>query len=676
MASVTPSPTPSPSPTPTPTTATSSQSISASGGSVAATLVGQTVTITVPPGGVASAATFKLTVYAAGTGPHKTSSQARKAQTLHPVTKTQTLATGDSEIVDFVVDDGGVALLAPLQVSVTSAAAPATGTTGYLEGFNNSSYDDVATMSYAGGKYAQPASDANFPGATLASNTEYVLYTHTGTQTGDGTVTVNAPSPATTGTPVTVTASEATANGFPYLGRSFTFSLDNPSAGSIDPNTGVFTPSATGGSATVTATDKTVTSRKGTASITGTSSRPAASGQSAVYTGKMDEIDTNNVIGAVPAPSATPVPVTTSSTSRLSTTVSTSTDANGNAVFTAVESAAAAVRTTTTTTKTTIAYQANGSTTNVRAIGTFATDSNGASYQTDYGPNNGLQTVLPETAVTSFSNDGQLNYTESDPGINVDPTTGALSANILRHQNADGSYNELSTTRDFSGTTYQDTLHMNPDYSAFTTILSFGGEYKFDAPGPTTQVYGFYFINPDGSLTVNFTRTFPRWIPNQATPVVETDIIRPGQTLDSNCSVPAKYGTTATLVQQQQSNVDAALGTLETRTVSSYDVPGAGTVCMIISDTTKFFYDYSGQEGFVLLARSNAGPTETIGVFETLSLQSTNAPGTSSAARSTSSIAPGLFLPRSLALSRVQHLARLATLKRSAAIRHFGGLKK
>jgi len=640
-------------------------------------VAGQTVTVTVPAGAVAKAATFTVTVYAPGTGPHKTQSQARKAQTLHPVTKTQTLAAGDSEIVDVVVDDGGVPLLLPLQITDTTATAPAAGTTPYLEGFNNGTYDDVATMPYSGGKYAQAASDPTFPGATLASNTEYVLYTHTGTITGDGTVAVQAPAaPVPTGSQATVTASEATLNGFPYLGRAFTFAIDNPNAGTIDPNSGVFTAGPKGGNATVTATDTAVTSRKGTASIVGSSSRPAASGQTASYVGRLAETDTNNIIGPIPAPSATPVPVTTTTNAQVTATVTASTDGNGNTVFTSVENDATALRTIQTTTKSTIAYQPNGSTTNVRALQTLATDSNGANYETDFGANNGLQTVLPETAATSFSNDGALTYAESDPGINVDPVTGLLSANIIRHQNADGSFDEISVTKNFSGKSYADRLHMDPDFSAFTTVLPYGGEYKFNAPTATTQTYGFYFINPNGTLTQNFTRTFNRWIPNQPTAVVETDIIKPNQTLDANCSVPSKYGTTATLVQQQQSNVDAARGIIETRTVSSFDVPGAGTLCMILSDTQQYFYDYSGQEGFVLLARSSRGIVETIGVFEVLSLQSTNAPGSSSVARATSSVAPSMFLPRSLALSHVQHLAHLASLKRSATMNHFGGLNK
>lgn len=639
--------------------------IGPSGGAISVAVSGLTATVTVPAGAVAGSSNFTVTLYAPGSAPHALASTARKTQAVSP---------GGIEVADLVVDSGGATLLAPLTLALAGAGGPPSGDVARLAGFNAGSFDDVAVLTYASGTYTT-TTDPNFPGATLASSTQYTFYDVPAATAlpGDGTVTVHGPSNGVaTGSTFTFTATEATANGFPYLGRAFAWTSDNPSAGTIDPNTGVFTPSPRGGNANITATDKQVAARKGTAPVISTSARPAANGTTASYTGTISENDQNNLIGATPVPNP--------ASYNVSATVVASTDPNGNAVFTSNENDAAALRTVTTQTVATVAYQTSGGTTNVRTLSTVATDSNGVKYQTQYGANNGVATVLPETS-GSFSNDAAMVYKEYDPGIPslIDPNDPTLS--ILRTVNADGTYVQLNGERTAANAIVDDTATENADFSGeldLPAIPGNGRKFVFSPPSGSNITYRYF--NPMTAANPAITQTVPNWIPaSQAHPSVETDTIATGQSLDPSCAPAAKYGTTATKVTQSITTADAVFGTLETRTTTSYDVAGPGTICTIVSDTIKTFYDYSVQEGptpRLFPSNSATTPAEQITIAETLSLQSTNAPGTSSALRSPSSVTPGLILPHSLVLSKIEHLVHQKAVQRLTALRATGGSTK
>ena len=644
----------------------SSAVVPTSGGSVSTTLGGATYTVTVPSGGLSKSTTITITAYAPGKGPHGVSSAKRSPQTY--TTGTDTL------IADVVIDAGGATVLLPLQLSVSNEPAPASGNNAYVEGYNNGSFDDVATASFSGTTYTT-AANAAFPGLTLAANTEYVLYTHAGTFAGDGTIALNAPATAVpTGSQVTITPTETTANGFPYLGRTFTFTNSNPGAGTINPTSGTsttFTAGPTGGTTTIGATDTAVTSRTASAALTASSSRPGASGFTAAYTGSVTENDQNNLISATPVPNV--------STYSVAASVSTSNDSNGNTVFTSTEADNGGTKSVNTTTNATVAYQTSGNATNVRTLKTVATDSNGVTYETDYGPNNGLTTVLPEANGT-FSNDAQLEYKENDPGISAvapaSPPAGcaATVVSIDRCQNSNGSYVQYNGALTSGAAVVDNVATGNADFSGELDLFSIvnGRKFIFQAPSGGTISYQYYnpFNTPSsaGCLTANTKPcTVPNWIPASLTqPSVETDTITTGATLDASCAPAAKYGTTATKVTQTITTADPVFGTLETRVTSSYDVAGPGTICTVVSDTIQTFYDYSVQEGPAPRLRpSNSAtvPAEQITIAETLSLQSSNAPGAQSAARSVSSLSPGIVVPKSLMLARVEHLAHQRALQ-------------
>lgn len=398
--------------------------------------------------------------------------------------------------------------------------------------------------------------------------------------------------------------------------------------------------------------------------------RPDTVGTIAAYSGTLTENDVNNLIGATPVPSLT--------TSNVTTTIATSRDGAGNPLFTSTEKDTTPLETLTTTTVATVAYQTqpNG-VTNVRALKTVANDSNGVVYETDYGNNNGLLAILPETNGT-FSNDAQETYKETDPGINVG-AGGTQNVTTERDVNADGSYTQTSVDKNATtGANVNDVATEKADFSGSLVLASIPGGRTFTFSAPSGGTISYQYAN--GSTNTTTTTTVPNWIPAIATPSVEKDTISTGATIDPSCKPAAQYGTTATKVIQEITIADAVLGTLETRTTTSYDNPGPGTICAVVADSISTFYDYSGQEGpapRLFPSNSATVPAETVTIAETLSLQSTNAPSSSSSSRATASAgATGLILPRSLVLAHVEHLVHQQALRRIAALHATGGSSK
>ena len=399
--------------------------------------------------------------------------------------------------------------------------------------------------------------------------------------------------------------------------------------------------------------------------------RPNAVGTQAQFSGTLTETDANDLIAAAP--------VQTTSSATVTDAVATGSDATGNSTFTATESAASPLRTVTTTTVATVAYQplSSGSV-EVRALQTVATDSNGVVAETDYGSANGLLTRLPETA-GSFANDAKATYKETDPGQNVG-ANGTQNVTTERDVNADGSYSQTTGTFDFSLAPATNTAQLKPDFSGTLQLNNLPGKrsYTFDVPAGGTITYVYHNGAANGGAGSDTTSTVPNWIPaGQTVPSLETDTIAPGAALDPACKPAAKYGTTATKVTQTIVAADAVLGTLETRTTTSYDVLGAGTICATVADTIQTFYDFSEQQGSaprLFPSGSATVPAETVTVAETLSLQSTTAPGASAAGRAPASLAgAGLIVPPALVGAHARVLVHQQALRRLAALRRTGG---
>jgi hypothetical protein len=400
-------------------------------------------------------------------------------------------------------------------------------------------------------------------------------------------------------------------------------------------------------------------------------------GTTANYTGTLTETDTNNVIGSSP--------VSTTSTAQVTSAVKTSTDGSGNTVFTNSETDAAQLKTTSASIVATVAFQSVPAGTNVRTLSTVETDSTGAIFETDFGKNNGLVDVLPETDGATFANDGGLTYKETDPGV----TAGAVTTTRL--QNPDGSYAMTTNTIDSYGNPRTNTATQAVDKSGAYfiqalavmsggNVTSLGRAFTFAAPvGAAPPQIAYNNLTAAGAVGTARVQTQPgvNWLANATSLVSETDTITANQKLDTSCAPAAAFAGTATLVKQVVTTVDVVLGSIETRTTSSYDQFVPGTICAVVSDSIQNFYDYSEQEGNIrLFPAQTATPVATVTVNETLSLQSVKPPSTgSSAARSTSSLAAGFVLPHSLVASRVEHVVHQQALRRLLALRSAGGNK-
>ena len=150
-----------------------------------------------------------------------------------------------------------------------------------LSGYNGSAFADVATTTYANQVYSE-TTDPHYPGVTLASPTLYVLYSVATASVAAPTATITVSGPATVspGLQATYTAAEATSNGFPFIGHTFTYSVSSASLGSINSSTGVLSGAATGGLGSVNATDSAVATFTGTLSVADSTARPGTTGLS------------------------------------------------------------------------------------------------------------------------------------------------------------------------------------------------------------------------------------------------------------------------------------------------------------------------------------------------------------------------------------------------------------
>jgi len=400
--------------------------------------------------------------------------------------------------------------------------------------------------------------------------------------------------------------------------------------------------------------------------------RLSASGTVAAYTGTISQSETNDVIASNP--------VTMNQAGTANVTVTVGSDASGNTTYTSDEKDAFSLQTLSSTTKATVAFQpASNGQTDVRTLSTTETDSTGAVFSVVYGPNNGLQTVIPEQSGT-FTNDASATYTEVDPGV----TVGANGSTVTTKRviAADGSYTE-SETITLAGVTNEN--FMAPDFSAREEELAFGGGYEFSAPSNGTITYGFYDSVSPGSPTLGkaeFTAPIPDWIPaSQTKPTIETDTIAANATLDARCpSAGATFHGSPNLVKQVVTAVDSALGTVETRTTQSFDVAGAGSVCVTVDDKISSYYDYTGQEGPFLLVTPGSASTvlTSMTMSEAIALKSLNGQTTLSAARAGASVtaAAPMIVPRSVLVAGIQHRVHQALLRRLNAARRATGAVK
>jgi hypothetical protein len=642
-----------------PQSVTNGGSVTPAGGSVTTTLGTQSVVITAPPGALSGTGTLSVTVFANNAAPKTLQSAGRKVQKI---------GASAVLVVEFTVTLTGATLLKPLQASLTTTAA-ASGSIFRLAGLGTA-FDDVDTVTFAAGK-ASTDGNVLYSRMSLASGTYYAFYVEASSDASAASTPVVTVTSATAN-PVgmlgtaQIVGAEAQPNGFPYLDPTFTYVLDNATIGSVNA-AGLFTAGTLDGAGNVTVTDTTAGrgNPSGKSAVTVSSQRPGNVGDAFSFTGTLTstiqlvnsnptkpQVDTATVALTstvlTAAVAATPVP------SVMTTAHSDETDSYTlETVKTGTNSGYAYVTGTAPGQPATLVPGAVGIT------GSLATDSNGVKYQTLYDPSgpsgNGILDVIPETTGPFGPNNAVLQYDETDQG------------GYARHRTvvASGAYVETGT--DAVGDVQ--TITVNPDLSASYDARQYSG-YRFTMTAPTGSPAKIILrlFNSAGTQLAAYSIT--PWFPAGTTqPSTETDVDNGSVTYPAACNVPAKYGTAGNQIVQTITRVDPALGNSELMTTTTYMAPRVGPVCIQMSDSVKTFYDYTLQNGFVILVGGGTTPIQLTSVNETLTLQSATVEGGTAtlsgtrktSALSTSVLSTGSFAASALARSRFEHVVREKT---------------
>ncbi len=602
-----PATTPVATPAPPATASVSGVMTAAAGGVVSTVLNGQTVTLTVPAGALSQSTTVTLAVYNNAALPRLFQSRLRQ---------TQALPTGTTFITGMSITIGAATLTKPVSFRVAGAPSVSAGSVVRLAGSVQSGFGDIDTASESNGIISEAQNPA-YAGATLAGAS--ILYAFYGVASANApaapavTLSVSGPSGLAGGSQAQYSASEIDANGFPFLTSAYSYSVDTPALGTIDAASGILTAStaspATNLLGHVRATDLRSAAIAGSLPVTVLSARPATPGDSLSYGGTFASSIANNAISSSP--------VTSTQSAAVTQTVAVGANSANQVVLTENESDAFELSTLTTKTTSTLAYQTSGLSTAVRLLASTATDSNNATYQTQYTPTSGLLAVEPEISGAFGPNDASQTYSETDPGVNVGSsgqnvttsrTTAPTGAYIETTTNADGSTNTAIQNTDGSG--------------AYTIGSSFAGSVQVTVGLPTSGLAPTIPINiVAAKLGEQKTENAAVWYPSS--PLVqytESDTIAPASAYDSRCNVPAKYGTVSSMVTQTITSVDVVYGNLENQTTTAYDVAGVGTVCSVFADTTQTFYDYTGQEPSFITLSTGATPILSSTVTEVLSI--------------------------------------------------------
>jgi len=643
---------------------------------VSTVLNGKTATVSVPAGAVAGETSIMITLYAPSALPRTFQSVARRHLSV----------PAGATILGGIAVNAGVALAAPLSLSLT-ATQPASGTSIMIAGSSaaGSSFVDVDTTTYAGGA-AVDAANTVYTGPTLAiGSTLYVFYSVPTASVATPpaiSTTITGPASVTSGSTATYTASqEANSGGFPYLyAGTLVWSVDNSQLGTI--SNGVLTGGGVSNvSGHVIATDSKHASITGSLAVSLLAGRPANAGALLTYGGTVTRTVANiavpspppNAIAAPePVPSGTIATNTMSGTVTLTVASTPAPSASSTVVLNESETDSYALSTLQTTTQATIGYVPSGASTLVQLQNSSATDSNGVAYNTTYTATSGLLTSIPENGSNFGPNDASLTYTETDPGIVAASGTPYTTQRI---QNSDGSYSETTYnddgTEDLASSTASPITGTSYIESADGTVANTYLVYSFGAPvlsGRTTTIPATQTEN--GTLKATF--SVDSWYGSPNAPLYfETDGTTASATLPAGCSgVPAAYAAGLTSTTESAESIDPALGNFEIDTSTTYDLPGVGTVCSVMNDVVKTYYDYTLQEGYSLYYGLRS-PIITTTYAETVYLKSASVPGqpasTQAAARkatSVSTLSAGAVL---VARERLHHQIRHDQLQRKIA---------
>ena len=236
--------------------------------------------------------------------------------------------------------------------------------------------------------------------------------------------------------------------------------------------------------------------------------------------------------------------------------------------------------------------------------------------------------VIPEAAAT-WTNSPTAIVTEKDADGTSDTRTIAANGTYVDAQTDPFNLNLVITTNADGSGSYTGTLLQAFGITGFFMSAPANGTINVTvhapAPSPSPgQTPGPAVVTPIASPAAWFGTTFK--------PYNESDTETAGVTYPGLCAVPAKFGTSGNHIAQVIDTTDPVLGYTEHKTMDEY-TGSAGPVCVVLSDTQKYYYDYLNDTSGAISSFANfvGGPTplHTYALNETVSLQSASGGGQS-----------------------------------------------
>lgn len=402
------------------------------------------------------------------------------------------------------------------------------------------------------------------------------------------------------------------------------------------------------------------------------SNYPAAAGDTFAFAGTLTTQTTYTQPAASPLPSTTQTANVTQNVTVSDGGVPWNASALAS-IFTSVEGDAGPNMTSQFTTQTYYSLTGNATAGSLASYGFSQTDSLGDNIKYEYvSPATVAQ--LPFASGATWTNSAKSSVVEKD----ADGTT------ATRTYAADGSYNDTQTFA-YGTATIQENADGSGTYDSpvFLSAL-FGGTqtYVFSAPSknaitvtayfpappaPTPNASGSPSPSPNPTSTPLVQTLSPAWYAAGAPLYTESDKDNGSVAIPASCKVPASFGTQAEQLTQTITRLDTILGTSETQTTTGYIVPSFGPACLVMSDVTNDYYDYTGdvQVNQTLASLFAYFPTayKTTTITETVTLQSESVKTASRAvqARPMQAITPRAF--------EIAHSAFMAAVERERQAR-------
>ncbi len=272
---------------------------------------------------------------------------------------------------------------------------------------------------------------------------------------------------------------------------------------------------------------------------------------------------------------------------------------------------------------------------------------------------------LPEKVGTSWTNTPAMTVYENDAN---DANGSAIFSKTVYAQ--DGSYTE-TTTYPPGYNAGQSIITENADGSGSISNVFGIGVIIFAPPQP--QSLGTYLLpyavygspNPGPTAQPLQSTTVGAWYTVPVTLYHEADADLGSQPLPAACNVPSSVATAAMDTRRTITRTDTILGYTDAQTIDEYRVRTAGAVCVQMNDTQNSYYDFNGDQLFIIAPSSSPTyvptPYQTNTTSETLGLSNGASPSSKRRTATAATITP--LSTAAIAAARMQFQARVAQLR-------------